>query len=164
MPCTSLRPKFNRSYCLGMCNLIALFCCGIIESWCTLLRKLFSSLFESMYWLSASNFILYPIINNTIHVASILNFIFAPSTCIVPTWWYLEAVHKWCHPFSGEEDLPRAYLLKWVTRGWEGSKISKNGWHHLWMALYMHWSTILIFVQCDLLTQSPFWPQNWRKR
>ena len=29
---------------------------------------------------------------------------------------------------------PLAYLVKLVTRERERSKISKNGWHHLWMA------------------------------
>ena len=28
---------------------------------------------------------------------------------------------------GGRGDLPKAYLVKWVTRGREGSKISKNG-------------------------------------
>ena len=27
-------------------------------------------------------------------------------------------------------------MVKWVTRGREGSKISKNGWRHLCMAPY----------------------------
>ena len=43
--------------------------------------------------------------------------------------------HLW-----GRGGLPKgditswAYLVKWVTRGRDGSKISKNGWHNLWMA------------------------------
>ena len=31
---------------------------------------------------------------------------------------------------------PQAYLVKWVMRGSEGSKISKNGRHHLGTAPY----------------------------
>ena len=40
-------------------------------------------------------------------------------------------------------DLPKgdvttyAYLVKWVTRGRDGSKISKNGCHHLWTVRYL---------------------------
>ena len=48
-------------------------------------------------------------------------------------------VHKWHHPLRGGVRisqkvtlLQKAYLVKWVIRGREGSKISKNGWHHLW--------------------------------
>ena len=42
-------------------------------------------------------------------------------------------VHKWRYPHRGRENLPKgdiapkAYLVKWVTRGREGSKISKIG-------------------------------------
>ena len=64
----------------------------------------------------------------------------------VPYEWLEEscilqgAVHKWRHPFRVEGDQPKgnvtlwAYLVKWVTRGREGSKILKNGWHYLWRA------------------------------
>ena len=44
----------------------------------------------------------------------------------------LKADHKCRHPFRGRGVpkgviTPEAYLIKWVTRGREGSKISKNG-------------------------------------
>ena len=60
------------------------------------------------------------------------------STKIKVLW----TVHKWHHLLWGEGDLPKgdnspwSYLVKWVTRGREGSKISKKlgDWRHLWTA------------------------------
>ena len=46
---------------------------------------------------------------------------------------FIEAVHKLSHPLRGRRDLPKvditpyAYLVNWVTKGREVTKISKNG-------------------------------------
>ena len=56
--------------------------------------------------------------------------------------FWLGAVHKWRNHLEGRGDLPKgditawAYLVKWLTRGREGSKISKNGWRQSWTAPY----------------------------
>ena len=44
---------------------------------------------------------------------------------------FLGAIHKWR---ARRWHYSIAYLVKWVTRGRERPKISKNGWRHLWTA------------------------------
>ena len=57
---------------------------------------------------------------------------------------YLRTIHKWHHPLRGGGSAKRwrysiSLFSKMGTRGREGSKISKNGWRHLWTAPKFFW-------------------------
>ena len=63
--------------------------------------------------------------------------------------------------YGGGRDVPKgdispAYLVKWMTWG-EGSKISKNGWRHLWMAPKVNFIKHYFLISGEWLTCTILW-------
>ena len=63
----------------------------------------------------------------------------SPASCSLHKNIPLGTIHKWYQPLRIEgvvpkgDVTPKAFLVKWVTRGRERSKISKNEWRHIFI-------------------------------